>query len=48
MLEVLAAEEVELVLKVLLVLDVLDVVGTIGGGSWKGVQGSEDMRSLAT
>ena len=30
------------------VLDVLDVVVIIGGGSWNGVQGSKDMRSLAT
>ena len=58
--DVLGVEDVESVLEeVLLALDVLDVVdaavvddadlvGTIGGGSWNGVQGSEDMRSLAT
>ena len=47
-LDVLVVELGELVLEVLLVLDVLGLVGTMGGGSWNGVQGSEDMRSLAT
>ena len=51
--EVLVVEDIELVLDMLDVddADVVDeagLVGTIGGGSWNGVQGSEDMRSLAT
>lgn len=42
--------DVEDVLLVLEALDVVDagLVGNSGGGNWKGVRGSEDMRSLAT